>query len=278
MLPELFSPLGDPVRTAFLGAFYVVACSLAVTVGLALLRARRDLRAGRADAIRWREEFDDLPEARRRCRHAASGRMPGRVCPNGFDCRGCEMHQALLASLPAAGPAAASDGGDILGFDLPRSRAYHRGHTWVEVLEDGTARVGLDDFGARLVGKPDEVTLPAPGTTLRANGPGWGLRRGRARVRVLSPLDGKVVETGGPDRGWYLRLAPSGDGWDLRHLLRDGEVRPWMLREVENLQSRLNGAGARASLADGGTPMPDFPEACPQADWEGIWREAFLDP
>jgi glycine cleavage system H lipoate-binding protein len=277
MLPELFDPLGDPVRTAFLGAFYVVASALGVTVGLALLRARRDLRAGQADAIRWREEFDELPESRRRCRHAASGRIPGRVCPNGFDCRRCETHEALLAGQPAA-VADPGDGGDILGFDLPRERAYHRGHTWVEVLPDGTARVGLDNFGARLVGPPDDVTLPTPGSVLHANGQAWRMRRGSAQARILSPLDGKVVETGGAERGWYLRLAPLGEGWDLRHLLRDGEVRPWMLHEIESLQSRLNGAVAGATLADGGTPMADFPQACPQADWEGIWREAFLDP
>jgi len=278
MLPELFNPLGDPVRTAFLGAFYVVVSCLAVTLAFALLRARRDLRAGRADAIRWHEEFDDLPEARRRCRHAVSGRLPGRVCPNGFACGGCETHRTLVAGLPATRAAEGSEGGDVLGFDLPRARAYHRGHTWVVVLKDGTAWVGLDDFGTRLVGAPDEVTLPAPGSVLHANGPAWRMRRGRAQVRILSPLDGKVVETGGPDRGWYLRITPPGDGWDLRHLLTDGEVRPWMLREIENLQTRLAGAATGASLADGGTPVGDFPQACPEADWEGIWRELFLDP
>lgn len=278
MLPELFNPLGDPVRTVFLGAFYLVAVSLVVTLGLALLQARRDLRAGRADAVRWHEEFEDLPEGRRRCRHAATGRMPGRVCPNAFDCRACETHNRLLADPPSAGTAAAGNGADVLGFDLPPGRAYHRGHTWVEVLADGTARVGLDDFGARLLGRPDEVTLPAPGTLLRANAAAWWARRGDARVRVLSPVDGTVVETGGAEQGWYLRVAPPGDGWDLRHLLREGELRPWMLREIENLQIRLGGATAGATLADGGTPVADFPAAVGPADWEGIWRDAFLDP
>ncbi len=45
---------------------------------------------------------------------------------------------------------------------------------------------------------PDAVELPPPGTQLKANGTAFRVRKRGADVRVLSPVDGEVVETGGP--------------------------------------------------------------------------------
>ena len=47
----------------------------------------------------------------------------------------------------------------VQGFDVPRGYCFHPGHTWV--LDEGrqNARVGLDSFGAHLVGKIDRVEV-----------------------------------------------------------------------------------------------------------------------
>src|SRR5690348_12461607 len=86
----------------FLGAFYCVVTVVAVTVIAAMIRARRQSRAGRESAIRWRAEFQDLPARDRLCRHVLTGQCAYRECPNAFDCRGCETHARLVAARPPA--------------------------------------------------------------------------------------------------------------------------------------------------------------------------------
>ena len=155
---------------------------------------------------------------------------------------------------------------------------YHRGHAWARAEADGTATVGLDDLGVRLLGSPDEVALPPVGTLLAASGPAFRVRKGRADVRILSPLDGTVVETGTPGSDWLLRLAPGPGGFDTRHLLCGAEVRFWVLREVERLERVLSSQGIGPALADGGTPLEDLSQAIPADQWDGAFGEMFLEP
>jgi hypothetical protein len=130
-----------------------------------------------------------------------------------------------------------------------------------------------------LLGTPDAVELPEPGSRVQANGTAFRVHRCEADVRVLSPVDGEVVETGGVDRGFFLRVKPVGGSMDMRHLLRDSEVKPWMMRELERLQLALTMEGASVpSLADGGVPVADIAAAYPKTDWDAVCGEMFLEP
>jgi hypothetical protein len=90
-------------------------------------------------------------------------------------------------------------------------------------------------------------------------------------------VDGEVVETGGVDRGYFLRVKPLNGSVDLRHLLSGAEIKPWMMRELERLQLAMSMEGAGApSLADGGVPVDDLAAACPNANWDAICSQIFL--
>ena len=56
--------------------------------------------------------------------------------------------------------------------------------------------IGLDDLGSRLVGSPEAIELPQPGSAIHVNGTAFRLRKRHANVRVLALLDGEVIETG----------------------------------------------------------------------------------
>ncbi len=258
----------------FLGAFYSVIAIVAATLARAFIRARRAIADGEAERVRWHSEFHDLPVQARLCRHALTGELPGRECPNAFNCARCETHAELLAAHPSAAPQNIED--EIFGMAFPVDRLYHRGHTWVRSERDGSVTIGLDELGRRLVGTPDRVDLPKPGTHLRLNGIGWKIQKNSATVRVLSPVDGEVVDSGGVEHGGYLRVKPVARGFDLRHLLTATELRPWMLREMERLQLALAGTHAPA-LADGGVLLEDIPASDPSTDWDGVWGEMFLE-
>ena len=260
----------------FLGAFYTVLVVVLTTLIGALVRARRALREG-SEAIRWQSDFHDLPASDRICRHVLTGEFKHRECPHAFDCRQCSTHAKLLEH--ASAPPSAESDAEIFGMTFPADRFYHRGHTWAHPEADGTVTIGLDDLGARLLGTPDQVILPEPGTMVRANGTAFRVRRREADVRILSPVDGEVVETGGAGSGYFLRVKPLDGIVDLRHLLRGAEVRPWLLRELERLQLALTMEGASVpSLADGGVPVSDIAAAYPETDWDAVCGEMFLEP
>ena len=162
---------------------------------------------------------------------------------------------------------------------FPLDRLYHRGHTWVRQEADGTVAIGLDELGKRLIGDPDALTLPQPGARIRTNGTAFHVRKREADVRVLSPVDGEVVEAGGTAQGWFLRVRPdASDEPAFRHLLRGAEIRPWLMREMERLQLALSVEGAAPTLADGGVPVADIAASYPKADWDAVCGEMFLHP
>jgi glycine cleavage system H protein len=257
----------------FLGAFYSVVAIVAASVIAALVRARRAARDGREGEVRWHAEFHDLPAADRLCRHMLTGEFRYRECPNAFDCRQCETHARLLEIHPKASPAESEE--EVFGMAFPFDRLYHRGHTWVRPEPDGTVTIGLDDLGRRLIGAPDRVELPAPGTHVATHGPAWRIYKRNAAVRVLSPVDGAVIESNENEPGGLLRVKPDGTSSDLRHLLLPCEVKPWLLREMERLQLALSAEGAPA-LADGGVPVEDISANYPHADWDTVCGKMFL--
>ncbi len=278
MLPGVSGFQWDAGHVIFLGLFFSVVAVIAATIVMAARRAVHGWSDGKTAVIRWKASFADLPEAARRCRHELTGEARDRVCKNGFQCGRCDEHAKLMELRSATPEPEGPRAGLIHGFSMPPDRSYHRGHAWARPEADGTVTVGLDDFGERLIGTPESVELPPPGSMLRAHDAGWQAMRKGVTVRILSPVDGVVVATGGKKQGWYLRVQPGPDGADLRHLLTGREVRPWLVREMERLSRSLSAAGMGPSLADGGTPVDDFPKACPKADWDDIWGEMFLDP
>jgi hypothetical protein len=269
----------------FLGAFYTVLLVVATTILNAFWRARRDLGKGSVEDIRWHSDFQDLSAADRTCRHVLTGEFQSRECPHAFDCRQCETHAKLTALHPplqvaqAAAEAAVEAEDELFGMSFPRNRMYHRGHTWARPEADGTVTVGLDDLASRLLGTPDAVLLPQPGSRVRANGTAFRIHKREADVRILSPVDGEVVETGGVDHSFFLRVKPLAGPIDMRHLLRGVEVKPWLMRELERLQLALTMEGASMpSLADGGVPVADIAAAYPKTDWDAVCGEMFLEP
>ena len=277
MLPWNYGFEWNAGHIIFLGAFYTVLVIVATTVVNALWRSRRDLREHQAEEIRWDADFHDLPACDRVCRHVLTGEFRSRQCPNAFDCRRCETHAKLIAR-HAPGPGN-SDEEEIFGMAFPLDRLYHRGHTWARPEKGGLVTIGLDELGRRLLGVPDTVDLPEPGARLRVNGTAFHVKKRDADVRVLSPVEGEVVERGGTGQDWLLKVKPAQQGEPaFRHLLRGSEIRPWLLREMERLQLALTAEGAAATLADGGVPVDDISASYPEADWDAVCGEMFLEP
>jgi hypothetical protein len=264
----------DAFHFVFFGAFYTVLAAIAGGLGVAAWRVLGAARGGRLEAMAWHADFEELPASARACRHQLTGEAPGRVCENAFDCRCCREHPALEALRPPE-PARTATAG--LGFALPLDRFYHRGHTWAQVQPDGTVTVGLDDVARRLVGTPESVVLPPAGSRLVAHAPAVRLRTRGAEVRLVSPVDGEVLEARGEGASFTLRVDPGGP-LDVRHLLSGREAKVWALRELERLQRAFGPAGAAPALADGGEMVADVGAALPRERYDALLGEMFLEP
>lgn len=236
-----------------------------------LRRALLQVRRGRGAAAAWRAEFAALPREVRACRHQLTGEAPGRLCDKGFDCRCCPEHELLQATRerPAAGAP-----GTSLGFD-PSRRYYHRGHTWVRLEKNGTATIGLDGMARRLLGAPEEIELAPPGSRLEVHGALGCVKARGLRVRLLAPIDGKVVGLRNGGVGFRLRVQPEAT-LDIRHLLSGPEAKVWSLRELERVQRALAPHGAGGALADGGELVADLGAELPRARYRALLGETFL--
>jgi hypothetical protein len=258
----------------FLSLFFAMALTILITVASAAWRTNRDFRSERAIDLWWRSQFAELPVSDRRCRHELAGRVLSRTCDKAFDCRHCEKY-SQFAVLPATGNVGS------LGLNFAEDRYYHRGHTWVKPEEDGTVSVGLDELAAHLLGTPDSVRLPGAGQKLEVNQTAWRMKKNGREIEVRAPIEGTVIGIGGPKEGWYLKVRPRLDVREpvtLRHLLRGPEVHAWLSRELERLQLQLRSPNTAPALADGGVLMPDLMDAVPEADWDAVLADTFLQP
>lgn len=264
----------------FLGIFYSVVAAIFATLIIATRRVLKNLKSGDADEISWHDDFVDLHSSAKVCRHVITGELESRICPNGFDCRICELHPKLLlaeAVSHSKAPNSRKDGDSIFGLKMPVDRMYHRGHTWVKKENDNTLTVGLDDFGRRIIGKPDTIELPKIGSELHVNGTGWMFEKDGTKIRVLSPVEGKVIAAGNGEDDFYIRVQPQ-NGIDLRHLLKGEEIRPWIMREMERLETMLASEKVGISLADGGELVNDLSKNYPGIDLDNVLGEVFLEP
>jgi glycine cleavage system H lipoate-binding protein len=253
----------------FLSLFFAALAIIVSTVIFALWRAGSDFRKHRAAAICWRDNFAELPEAERHCRHQLAGRVESRICDNAFDCRTCPNY-ANFAVLPAKVST------KNVGVCYSDKLLYHRGHTWVRREWDGTYAVGLDEFAIHLIGQPDSVELPALFEEMESEGIAWTMIKNGHKVQVRAPLSGTVVSTGGPEKGWFVKILPHGEP-NLRHLLSGPEVPGWLASEIGRLQLQLSSRSGGPCLPDGGMLMPELMDAEPKANWDAVLASTFLD-
>jgi hypothetical protein len=275
MFPGIDGFHWDVGHVVFLGAFFSVLAIVATTLFRASATSARDADPARVERLRWHADFSDLPGTRRCCRHELTGEVASRACPNEFDCRECDGHPDFVAKRPAGEPC---DGyREIAGLRIPLDRYYHRGHAWAKQQGDGTWIVGLDELARAAVGHPDQVELPARGSRVVANGAAWVECKSGDRLRVLSPVDGEVVETDGGDREWRLRVKPDA-GFRPTHLLAGPDAVAWFRAEFERLQKSLGDPTVGAALADGGVLADNLEVACPSVDWQAARGLLLLEP
>lgn len=79
-------------------------------------------------------------------------------------------------------------------FSIPGGAMIAAGHCWANMAQDGSVKVGLDDFAKKLLGPIDAIEFPSIGMTVRAGQPLFGVRQKHRRVQFNAPVSGRVVK------------------------------------------------------------------------------------
>ncbi|MDQ3944626.1 MAG: glycine cleavage system protein H [Actinomycetota bacterium] len=143
---------------------------------------------------------------------------------------------------------------EVCGYRLALDRSYDpASHLWVQILEPGRVRVGVDPLGVETSGTIAQLAFASPGEVLRRGEPFGSLEAAKFVGPLLSPLSGTVTATNQAaladprlverdpfGEGWLVELEPSDPGGELP-LLVEGEERlcPWFAAEVQDY--RLKG-------------------------------------
>ena len=176
----------------------------------------------------------------------------------------------------------------VAGFELPNNRRYHQGHTWALQESPTLVRVGVDDFGARLLGKIDEITLPKRGQWIRQGQKFATLTRDGQKTELVSPVEGEVTSVNDElvlnasalnsdpyGQGWFVSVLSPDLPTSFRNLLNGTLARKWMAEASSRLQARIP-ALAGAVAQDGGVAVHDLTVQMPATKWSEITREFFL--
>jgi len=220
-----------------------------------------------------------------KCRHMLSGRIPYGSCSYAYDCVRCPFDQMIedtsyLPNLRRPEVEKAS------GFDVARNYYYHHGHTWARVEYGGRVRVGLDDFGLRLLGPQDEIQMPSLGSTVGQSRPAAVLKRSGKEAASLCPVDGQVVATNHNlmKRATTANDAPYAEGWlmviqpkslrnNLKNLFFDSEGMAWIDDEASRLGGLLSGTTGYPTMPTGGEALKDIYGTVPDIGWDQLVRE-----
>lgn len=77
-------------------------------------------------------------------------------------------------------------------FAIPGGVFIANSHTWVSMNQEGIAKVGMDDFAKKLIGKVESVDLPNLGMNVKAGQPLYTIKQGNRKVIFNAPVSGVV--------------------------------------------------------------------------------------
>jgi glycine cleavage system H protein len=173
----------------------------------------------------------------------------------------------------------------VAGFKLPGYLRYHPAHTWAHRESMNHARVGIDDFAARLIGQAEKIELPRFGQWLRQGERLCSIWKDGDKVELISPVEGVVtdVNLGVVEDPGLVMKDPYGEGWILgvetpdlktifRNLLTGSMARRWMEEAAGRLRLRQP-AMAGAVAQDGGVAVKDVSKELPDDNWASLAEE-----
>ena len=216
-----------------------------------------------------------------KCVWMLGGVVDYKLCDREYDCDQCPFDGAIRegAHFHGALEQAADSFGriNIQGYELMPMLFYHSRHLWARIEDAGNVRIGLDDFGQRLVGRIYAIELPAPGTAVSTSAASWRVAHHAGETSLAVPISGLVLQANPKlsrhpslinrdpyGEGWVLVIQPAHLEQCLKRLYYGRKVEQWYERDIEKLYRAMGEMLATslptvgATMQDGGSRIRDF--------------------
>jgi glycine cleavage system H lipoate-binding protein len=132
---------------------------------------------------------------------------------------------------------------------VPSAFFFHRGHTWVKFFSPNRARVGLDDFAQKVLGRIEAIQFPRIGELVRQGDAIFMVQVGERKLFLAAPSDGIVTHINADlaaapaalhsspfENGWVCEIKPENVSQNVSELLSGEDAVQWELHELNRLK------------------------------------------
>lgn len=132
---------------------------------------------------------------------------------------------------------------------LPGEVYLSKGHTWLKVSEEGTARIGIDEFVTKALGNVALLNYVPADSRIKAGDILFAGKAGHRTVSFRSPVDGTVkavnetlltrhvTDPYGDD--WAIEIVPENLEKDVKALRSGAHLSNWLKEEFSRLKEFL---------------------------------------
>jgi len=197
-----------------------------------------------------------------------------------------QIEKQLKPRVHVMGPAEA--GRDAGGeFSVPGGVLVAPGHCWASLAQDGTAKIGLDDFARKLLGRIDAIELPEVGSEVKFGQRLFSVRQNGRRAHFHAPLSGKVVKVNGDlgngngalenlsyARSWVCVIEGEALDEELPRLKIGKSAVAFFQQDIDRFKAFLEKAGG-SEVSDPAALCIGAFEKLDDARWESAAKEFF---
>jgi glycine cleavage system H protein len=135
---------------------------------------------------------------------------------------------------------------EIDGYKLPDELYYTKDHIWARIEENGSVTVGLDAYGAKSAGNIEFIDLPMEDDEFEAGEAFGSLESAKWVGGLMMPVTGTITAVNEAieddldvlkedpyGEGWLIKIKPTNLKDDIKGLIHDLDVSPWIKKEIE---------------------------------------------
>ncbi|QQS37250.1 MAG: response regulator [Ignavibacteriales bacterium] len=177
-------------------------------------------------------------------------------------------------------------------FAIPGGVFISKNHCWVSMDQDGSAKIGIDDFAKKLVGKIDDIELPNLGMNVKTGQPLFTVRQNNKSITFSSPVSGQVssvnlllkedlesLDTTPYERNWFCVIDAENMDSEISSLKIGKAAVSFFQEDIESFRSQVS-----KILKQKNQDYPDKPtddlyvgvlENFDDGDWDKVTEQFF---
>ncbi len=244
-----------------------------------------------------------IPEHEQQCVWMEAGLVNYKLCDKNFDCETCTFDGTMRSQnktfaeraseqfSPVVGSDVQQNGNDVYEeivrqlisplkkINFPSDRLYSSSHTWIQNRSDGTMRIGIDGFLAKLLQPIVGVALVQSPSRIESSQPYAWLIRDAETFALYNPISTITATlnasltakpsllTNDPyESGWLLSLIPTKPLTDSSQYLTSEEYQNVVNGEIEKISQTIHAAVRKnhpsvgSTMFDGGKRIENIEE------------------